>query len=180
MWQVRLDQESPLAALPGAPAWYVAALARVNTRYHDHAAWTEADAEEIIAMIEAGRSLSVRPDDYARPATKDGYTWYLADTASAAAATRLLYGAPVAPGAIKRLGDAFLAGLKHPLPSQRTMSIVCLVQSGIAEDPALRHHVEQLQQDPDREVASMARLQYGYLMDSLDSKRVRGKLPAGW
>lgn len=176
-WQAKLAELEPLVPSPGAPPWYVASLARLDALYHGHREWTEADADEIVAMIELGRTVAVMPTTLA---TDDGHKWYLAVMAGAAAGHRLVISAPASSGAVKRIERAFLEGLKSPAPFHRSESIVCLVESGIARDPALRHHVEEMQHDPDPKVASMARLKYGQLMDNIESDRVRGKLPKGW
>lgn len=178
-WQRQLAQTRPLLPLPDAPEWYITSLARLSALYRGPAEWTVADAEELIAMVMLGRTVTVEPD-YAQPRTEDGYKLHLSRKVGAVVEARLAWGAPIVPAAVQRIRGVILEGLEHPLPSHRSDSIVVLVESGLAEPPDVRSHILNMQDDPDPKVAAMARLKYGQLMDYIESDRVRGKLPKGW
>lgn len=67
----------------------------------------------------------------------------------------------------------------HERSDLRLEAVLSLVQSQIITDPALRPLVEKAMSDPDSSVATMARLQHGYMLDILARRRARGLLKPG-
>lgn len=120
--------------------------------------WARPDVEMLISYLPFGMDYEA-PDrsDLTPKEWEDFGRADLGSTAIAVAADRLYFGAPIDRDALKLLIDAMLEQLDAPNKYRRHAATAFFTRTALVLDPQIYKRVEKMKEDPDPDVAILAR-----------------------